>query len=84
MKVKTATDLLNRIPMPKTAEDFTSAWQRAEDLRKSVDHGSDSQEAKDRFDELVSLKQEEFETYWLVHKVRYPFGKPRDDGQDSR
>ena len=83
MKTTTASDLLDRIPMPTTTEQFTEAWRRAEELRKAVDHGSESPEAKDRFDEVVSRKQEEFETYWLLHKVKHPFGTPRDAGRRS-
>ena len=64
MKVNTAKEHLARIPMPKTDKEFEAAWKRSEELRKWVVHGSDSQEAKDQFDDAVSRKQEELETYW--------------------
>jgi hypothetical protein len=64
MKVTTAHEHLARIPLPKTDKEFEAAWKKTEELRKWVDHGSDPQVDKDRFDEAVSRKQEDLEIYW--------------------
>lgn len=68
MKVKTASEHLARIPMPKTDKEFKEAWEKVEQYRRWVDASSDTQVDKDSFDEAVSLKQEELETYWRLRR----------------
>ena len=64
MKVTTANEHLARIATPKTEKEFEAAWKKTEQLREWVDHGSDPQVDKDRFDQAVSRKQQELESYW--------------------
>ena len=68
MKVNTAKEHLARIPMPKTEQEFEAAWERTEQLRKWVEHSSDSREAKEQFNAAISRKQEELEGYWRSRK----------------
>jgi hypothetical protein len=68
MKVRTANEHLARILPPKSAEALEAALKKTKELRQWVEHSSDPQADKDRFDEAIARKQEELEAYWRTRK----------------